>query len=52
VLARALENDLDSFVIAWNPAPAPRAREIMGIAGLFVELEEKERLQKSGSRHG
>ena len=23
VLARALENDLDSFVIAWNPAPLP-----------------------------
>jgi hypothetical protein len=27
VLARALENDVDSFVQAWNPAPEPLERE-------------------------
>ena len=44
VLARALENDLDSFVAAWNPAPRPSpARQSDPDTNIWTKLEEMER---------
>jgi hypothetical protein len=40
VLARALENDLDSFVIAWNPAPAPGGASEAETAAIWADLEK------------
>jgi hypothetical protein len=44
VLARALENDLDSFVAAWNPAPRPSpARQSDPDTNMWTALKEMER---------
>lgn len=43
VLARAMENDLDSFVAAWNPGPAPAGGSESETASILAELEEIER---------
>ena len=43
VLARALDNDLDSFVMAWNRAPLPCSDSPTDMDGMLAELEGKER---------
>jgi hypothetical protein len=42
VLARALDNDLDSFVMAWNRAPLPSCDSPVDIDSMFAELEAME----------
>jgi hypothetical protein len=46
VLARALENDVDSFVQAWNPAPEPvNGEPALGEMDLMMkDLEARERV--------
>ena len=55
VLGRALENDMDSFVMAWNPPPAPPEVRVSDAttqsepetASMWAELEQMERRRVS-----